>query len=119
MYSHKMYYLKMDNTTGETNSPCCFFYLIIYLSIFFISGIVFVLPFLIRNSSELSVTWLIKYGTMIELMRVVNVFNWPRYVEVGEGLLELPLTVFYLHTLVLAVGCLIGTLYTIKKKETG
>lgn len=88
-----------------------------YLTLFFISGTVFLLPFLIRNSSEMSLTWLIKYGSMIDLMRVENLFNRLRFVEVGEGMVNLPLVAFYLYAVLLAVGCLVGTLRTMIKQE--
>lgn len=88
-----------------------------YLTSFFISGTVFLLPFLIRNSSEMSLTWLIKYGSMIDLMRVENLFNRLRFVVVGEGELSLPLVVFYLYTVLFAVGCLVGILRTMSKQE--
>jgi len=90
-----------------------------YLTIFFISGLLFVMPFLIRNSSELSWTWLMKNGSMIEPMRVTNLFNRSRYVEVGEWLLPLPLVAFYAYVVLLICLFLCGTVGRIKKKDVG
>ncbi|WP_040716581.1 ABC transporter permease [Paenibacillus daejeonensis] len=73
------------------------------LTVFFLGGIVFVLSFLIHNFSVFSLPWALKNLTMMEVLRVENVFNRPRYVLAGPWALHLHPGWFYLYTILLAV----------------
>ncbi|RXZ81326.1 hypothetical protein EBB07_15055 [Paenibacillaceae bacterium] len=90
------------------------------LAVFFIAGLVFVMPFFTRNSSELSVFWLIKHATIIEFARVENLFNRPRFLHVsGLGLkLPLHLALFYGYTLLLSALFLNSTRKRMQSKDS-
>ncbi|WNQ11966.1 hypothetical protein MJA45_02585 [Paenibacillus aurantius] len=72
------------------------------LTVFFIGGMMLVLPFFIRNHSSLDIYWLLQNLPMTEVMRVENLYSRPRYVEWKGGRMPLPLASFYLYMLLLA-----------------
>lgn len=88
-----------------------------YLTVFFIAGIVFIIPFFIRNTSDLSIPWLMKNVSMIEIMRVENLFNRQRFVQVGTWMLKLPIIYFYIQMILLSALFISGTFQIIRKRE--
>jgi len=87
------------------------------LTIFFIAGLVLVMPFFIRNSSELSVTWLMKNLPMVDAMRVINLLNRPRFVRIDEWVLQLPFPMFITYLCLLAVLLMLGIYRAFRARE--
>jgi len=87
------------------------------LTVFFIAGVVLVMPFFIRNSSELSVTWLMKNLPMVDAMRVINLLNRPRFVRTDEWVIQLPYPVFVIYFLLLAALLLMGIYRAFRARE--
>jgi len=78
------------------------------VTVMFIVGIVFGLPFVVHNLSELSIPWVIKNAGMMETLRVQNIYNRPRFVRHGEWRMALSLWLFYGHATSLALLCAFG-----------
>ncbi|REK76946.1 hypothetical protein [Paenibacillus paeoniae] len=72
------------------------------LTVFFIAGFLFAIPFLIHNFSEMSLAWLLKHAGFTEIMRVENLFNRPRQVITGNYILPLHPSAFYLYAVLLS-----------------
>ncbi|GBF74968.1 ABC transporter permease [Paenibacillus sp. 598K] len=87
------------------------------LTVMFAGGMVFAVSVLIHNHSDFSLPWALKSLTMIEVLRVENVFSRPRFVHIGDLTLTLPPAWFLLHTLLLAVGCAILAYRTAARRE--
>jgi len=79
------------------------------LTVLFIAGIVFALPFFVHNLSELSIPWAIKNAGMMEVLRVQNIYNRPRFVWLGTWRMGLPLAGFYSYMMLLGLLCSVGT----------
>lgn len=73
------------------------------LTVFYVAGIVFALSFFIHNLSAFSLPWALKNLTMMEVLRVENMFNRPRFVLIGPWELRLRPGLFYLYTIMLAM----------------
>jgi hypothetical protein len=67
------------------------------LVVFFVGGIVFTLPFLIRNISDFSIVWTIKNMSPTEYMRVESMYNRVRFLRIEEWSIPLPLYIFYIY----------------------
>ncbi|XID90602.1 hypothetical protein ACF3MZ_18895 [Paenibacillaceae bacterium WGS1546] len=78
------------------------------MTVLFIAGIVFALPFFVHNLSELSIPWAIKNAGMMEILRVQNLYNRSRFVWRGEWSMSLPLAGFYSYTVLLGLLCAVG-----------
>jgi len=87
------------------------------LTVFFIAGVVLVMPFFIRNSSELSVPWLMKNLPMVDAMRVINLLNRPRFVQIDELVIQLPYPIFVIYFLLLAVLLMMGIYQAFRARE--
>ena len=72
------------------------------LTVFYMAGIVFALSFFIHNLSDFSLPWALKNLSMMEVLRVENVYNRPRFVRLGPWELQLHPVWFYLYTVMLA-----------------
>ncbi|UVI28382.1 ABC transporter permease [Paenibacillus spongiae] len=90
-----------------------------YLTVFFIAGIVFVLPFFVRNTSDLSVPWLIKNLPMTDFMRVENIYNRERFVLVYNWMLSLPYQLFYVYMAILAAAFAKGAYGAFRRRADG
>lgn len=78
------------------------------LVVFFISGIVFVIPFLIHNFSELSLIWGMKNLLFTDLMRVENMFNRPRFIYKGDWTVNINIWFFYVYICSMAMFFLLN-----------
>lgn len=78
------------------------------MTVLFIAGIVFALPLFIHNLSELSIPWAIKNLGIMEVLRVQNLYNRPRFVAWGAWRMDMPLAFFYGYALLLGLLCSIG-----------
>jgi hypothetical protein len=72
------------------------------LVVFFVGGIVFSIPFLVRNISELSIAWGIKNLFFTEFMRVENMFSRARSINYGDWTIRVNILFFYFYTCSLA-----------------
>lgn len=78
------------------------------MTVLFIAGIVFALPLFVHNLSELSIPWAIKNLGIMEVLRVQNLYNRPRFVGLGSWRMDMPLAGFYGYALLLGLLCSIG-----------
>jgi len=89
-----------------------------YLVVFFIAGVVFVLPFFIHNTSDVSLPWLMKNLPMTDFMRAVNILNRHRFVNIGNQTIQLPVIIFYSYMILLAAILAVAVYRCFKNQES-
>lgn len=87
------------------------------LTVFFITGLVYVLPIFIHNISDFSIPWLIKNLLVTDFMRVENLFNRHRFVNIGAWKLDLPPSTFFTYIIVVSVLLGIQSYRSFNNKE--
>ena len=83
---------------------------------FFIGGISLLLPFLIRNFSDFSFSWVLKNLLFTETMRVVNLFNRQRFLEILDIEIQLIIWFFYLYSCLIGI-VLVFVIYRVANKR--
>ncbi|MFD2116257.1 hypothetical protein ACFSTH_08780 [Paenibacillus yanchengensis] len=88
-----------------------------YIISYFIGGLLLTLTFFIRNFSVFSVEWVLKYMTLIDVMRVQNMFSRERFVMIGNYTLSLPISIFYSYVIVAICMFSFGCYYHFKHRQ--